>query len=118
MLVSTPAITVPLHLREYIGTRYRQLSTRSVDALRRQLEVVILFQRGADELLQLWVLEDLPPGKICVGFCLSLRLRVFSQIMVRGWRLNDGLMVVRADLAPTDQNRGQDRENQWLQLLH
>ena len=91
-----------LHLRKQTGTRDRDLSARGVDALRRQLQIVILLQRGADELLQLRVLEDLPPGKIRIGCCLSLGLRVFAQITVGGWSWNVGPMVIRTDRASGD----------------
>src|SRR6266850_1555529 len=98
VLFFSPAeITVPLHLRQLIGARYSKLSAPGVDALRRQLEVIILLQRCADELLQLRVLEDLPPGKVCIGSCQFLGLRVLSQIAVRGRSLNNGLAVVWAD---------------------
>src|SRR5258708_9593124 len=103
VLFFSPAeITVPLHLRQLIGTRYRKLSALGVDAFRRQLEVVILLQRCADELLQLLVLEDLPPGKVCIGGRLCLGLRGFSQIAISGRSLNDRLVVVWANRAPAD----------------
>jgi len=71
-----------LHLRKQIGARNGDLSARGADALRRQLEVVILFQSCADEFLELWILEDLPPGKVREGCRLRLRLWVFCQIAV------------------------------------
>ena len=93
-------IAARLHLRKQIGARDGELSARRVDALGRNLQVVVLLQGCADKFLQLRILEDLPPGKIRVGRCLRLDLRVFAQIAVGGRSLNVGPMVVRADGAP------------------
>ena len=102
LIGSFPPLKLPfaLHLRKQIGARDGDLSARSVDALRRQLQVVILLQGGADEFLQLRVLEDLPPGKVGEGRRLGLGLRVFAQITVHGWSLNDGPVIIRAGHAP------------------
>src|SRR6266481_4920850 len=123
VLFFSPAeITVPLHLRQLIGARYSKLSAPGVDALRRQLEVIILLQGCADELLQLRVLEDLPPGKVCEGRGLLLGLEVFAQVTVHAWCRNDGPVVIRADHAPRHydrrQNRSKDRGHQRRQVLH
>ncbi len=99
-VLSAAEIAIPLHLRKQIGARDRDLSARSSDALRRQLQVVILLQGCADELLQLRILEDLPPGKVCEGRRLGLGLWVFAQITVHARRLNDRPVVIRADHAP------------------
>src|SRR2546427_4817974 len=102
MFFPAAEVAVPLHLREQTGARDSNLSARGVDALRCELQIVVLLERCADELLQLRVLEDLPPRKVCIGSCQFLGLRVLSQIAVRGRSLNNGLAVVWADHAPID----------------
>src|SRR5205807_2029181 len=74
MFFSAAEITVPLHLWEKTRARDGHLGTRGVDALRGELQIVVLLERCADELLQLGVLENLPPrseerrvGKECRG---------------------------------------------------
>src|SRR5580700_10145322 len=77
-----------------------------------------MFRGGADQVLELRVLEDLPPGKVRVGSYLSLSLRAFSQIAERSRRLHDGPMVVRPNHAAADHIRCQNNRNQWPKLLH
>ena len=79
---SAVEVGVPVHLRKQTGARDRDLSARGGDAFRRQLQIVILLQRCADQFLQLRVLEDLPPGKVCKGCRLGLSLWVSAQITV------------------------------------
>ena len=104
LLFSSVEIGVPRYLGEQTGTRDGKLGALGVDALRRQLQVVVLLQSRADQLLQLRVLKDLPPRKIRKGSCLSLDLRVFAQVAVRRRSLNVGPMVVRADRASSRLN--------------
>src|SRR6266513_665206 len=99
---STTEDAIPLDLREQAGTRDGNLGTCGVDALRCELQIVVLLERCADEFLQLRVLEDLPPRKIGIGRRLSLPLGVFAQITEGRWRLNDGPMVVRPHAASSD----------------
>src|SRR5229473_5587772 len=112
MFFSTAEIPVPLYLWEKTRARDGNLGTRGVDALRCELQIIVLLERCADEFLQLRVLEDLPPRKIGIGRRLSLDLGVFAQITVGRWRLNDGSMVVRTDLASRDYTRGQHSDRQ------
>src|SRR5260370_16425865 len=102
MFFPSAEIAAALQLWELIGTRYGKLRAPGVDALCRKLQVVVLLDRRADKFLQLRVLEDLPPGKISIGRCLSLNLRIFAQITVGRWRLNGGAMRVRPQLSPPD----------------
>jgi hypothetical protein len=62
------------------------------------LQVIVLLESGSDQVLQDGVLEDLPPGKVGIGSCLSLL--ILARTMVGGGNLDDGLMVIRSDLAP------------------
>src|SRR5260370_36679757 len=102
MFFPSAEIAAALQLWELIGTRYGKLRAAGVDALCRKLQVVVLLDRRADKFLQLRVLEDLPPGKISIGRCLSLDLGVFAQIAVARWRLNDLPMVVRPNASCSD----------------
>src|SRR6266436_5743705 len=118
MFFSAAEIPVPLHLWEKTGARDGNLGTRGVDALRCELQIVVLLERCADELLQLRVLENLPPGKIGIGRCLSLCLGVFAQITEGRGRLNDGPMVVWAHPACSDKAQGDHRRHECRDLLH
>ncbi len=51
MFFSAAEISVARHLREQIRTRDLNLCAACVDPLRRQLQVVVLLQRRADQLL-------------------------------------------------------------------
>src|SRR6202040_3770888 len=108
ILFSPSEISVSLYLRKKVGSRDDNLRSRGIDAFRRDLHVVILLQRCANQLLQLRILEDLPPRKICEGRRLSLRLWVIVQIMEHGGSSHVWSMVVRTYLAPTDQTRNQE----------
>ena len=44
-----------------------------------KLQIVVLFERHANQLLQLRILEDLPPGKIRIRCGLSLELGIPSE---------------------------------------
>jgi hypothetical protein len=66
VLLATRGVGIALDLRELIRARDAKLCSRCLDALRRRLEIVILFQRRADEALQLRILKHLPPGQIGV----------------------------------------------------
>src|SRR5260370_36411902 len=112
MFFPSAEIAAALQLWELIGTRYGKLRAPGVDALCRKLQVVVLLDRRADKFLQLRVLEDLPPGKIGIGRCLSLDLGVFAQITEGRWRLNDRPMVVRADLTSGEGTGGQHCDHQ------
>src|SRR5712664_1375279 len=118
MFFSAAEIGVPLHLREQTGTRDGNLGARGIDALRCELQIIVLLERCADELLQLRVLEDLPPRKIGIGCCLSLRLGVFAQITESRGRLNDGPMVVWAHPASSAEAQGHHRRHECCDLLH
>jgi hypothetical protein len=61
------------------------------------LQVIVLLESGSDQVLQDGILEDLPPGK--VGIRSRLSLLIFARTMVGGGNLDDGLMVIRPDLA-------------------
>src|SRR5580693_8568686 len=102
MLLATREIAVPLHLREKPGASYRNLSAPCVDTLCRELQVMVLHERCADEFLQLRVLEDLPPGKIRIRRCLSLDLCTSAQITEGRWGLHYRSVVVRAYHAASD----------------
>ena len=53
----------------------RELGLEFVDVGSRDLEVQVLHQRGADQLLQRLVLEQFPPGQVCHGFRVRLATR-------------------------------------------
>ena len=51
----------------------------ATDALGGQLQIVVLLKGGANELLQLRILEDLPPVKIRIGCRLRLKLGILDR---------------------------------------
>src|SRR2546426_7772230 len=53
MFFSAAEIAVPLHLREQTGTRHGNLSTRGVDALRCELQIVVLLERSEEHTSEL-----------------------------------------------------------------
>ena len=97
--LSAVEITGSLYLRELIGACNAEMGARGINAFRRQLQVIVLLQRGPYQFLQSRVLEDLPPRQIGIGRDPRFGLFVFAQIAVGSRNLNDGLTVVRANLA-------------------
>ena len=100
MFLAAAEIAVRLHLGEERRAGDRQLRPRGADSFGRELQVVVVPERRADELLQLRVLEDLPPGKIGVRRTLSLGLATLAQITVTRRNLSARSMVAGTDGAP------------------
>ena len=89
-------IAIARNLRKQARTRNRKLGAGRIDAFRGELQIVVLFQCGANEFLQLRILKHLPPGKIGIRGSLRLKLRIVCQISKRIRSLNRRAMIVRA----------------------
>ena len=114
MVFFAPAeIAVAGDLGEQTRTRDRKLSAGCIDAFGRQLQIVVLFQRRADEFLQLRVLKYLPPGKIGIGGGLCLKLRIACQIAKSIRSLNRRAMIIRTDDAAGKHGRSQRCDEQF-----
>ena len=76
-----------------------ELRLRLQDARRRDAHVVILLERGANQLLQLLVLENFPPLLVSERCRRGIgRFRV-RQATIRAGRIYDRAFVIRADHA-------------------
>ena len=64
ILLATVKGGVAGNLRKQTGTRNRKLSAGGTDAFGCKLEIVVLFERRANEFLQLRILKHLPPWEI------------------------------------------------------
>jgi hypothetical protein len=76
ILLAAVEVGVTRNLREKAGAGNRKLRTRSIDAFSRELQIVVLFERRANEFLQFRILKYLPPGEIGIRGILRLKLRI------------------------------------------
>ncbi len=92
-------------LRKLVGAHNTNLCSCGVDALDRQLQIVVLLQGCADQFLQLGIVEHLPPRQIGERFGLGLSLLRVARAVKRRRCLYNGPVIVGADCAGRQQRR-------------
>ena len=81
------------HLRHELRTRLRLERTGLIYPSQRDAKVVVVRERGADEVLQRRILEHAPPRQVREG----IRRRRFRTFAERDRRVDGGSLVVRAN---------------------
>src|SRR5262249_5516311 len=81
-------------------------------------QVIVLLERGANELLQLRILENLPPGQVGIRGCLNFGLRIRAEVVECRWSLNGGPMVVGTNHAASEQAGGRNGSHPWNTSVH